>query len=170
MGSDLSEVEHLAGRQQITDITRFSERTPGACFIVIREYECCDELCRPNPLGQLPVADETIYFVSEPLCLALNEFQTGHTPSKDAIFDIQPREEIRNLHYWLYHHQKALNRFASVFGKDCPDLACFGSYVESSKHDEYGEVSDLIRHGKITMACLRYLFVSFLSTFILDLC
>jgi len=160
--SDTSEFKHLAGRKEITDITRFVERTPGICFVPIREYRCCYLTNRTETAERPPIEDETIYLVDEALCLALVDFQEeAMTPGDPIIWpEIKPHQELRNLQYWLYYRQDSLKSFLMKrAGKSQPVLACFQSYMQESKRDEYREVAEMQKEGKVTRRHIRYLFV-----------
>jgi len=162
-GSDDNDTAHLAGRSEIKEIRRFADRTPGICFIAIREYLCCSSSLQPNPLGQLTVMGEVIYVASPLLSLGITKLeQENVVPGVPLNWHaLAEHTEIKNIQYWLFSHREQLATFvAKLEGDLLTTMACFERYMLESKLHEYEEVTRLHEAGITTREGLRYLLVS----------
>lgn len=166
VGSDDNDVKHLAGRSEINDIRRFADRTPGLCFIAIREYRCCISGYGPNPLGQHTVMTESIYIVSDLLSTGIIMLeQDAASPDVPLNWsEVVAHSEIRNLQYWLFAHMGELATLVeNLDGELQATMACFERYILKSKLKEFTEVIRLHEEGKTSRGGLRYLLVSLTS-------
>lgn len=163
VGSDNNEIGHLAGRNEIKEIRRFADRTPGLCFIAIREYRCCSSNLLPNPLGQRTVMGEVIYVASPLLSFGITALERENAvPGVPLNWpEVVPHTELRNLQYWLFSHREQLATFVGKLEGDLLiTMACFEHYMLQSKFHEYEEVARLHEAGNTTREGLRYLLVS----------
>jgi len=168
-GSDDNDTAHLAGRREIKEIRRFADRTPGICFIAIREYLCCSSL-QPNPLGQRTVMGEVIYVVSPLLSLGITTLERENgVPGVPLNWpELSEHTEIKNIQYWLFSHREQLATFVEKLEGDLmATMACFSHYMLKSKFHEYEEVTRLHEASITTREGLRYLLVSVPKDFML---
>jgi len=155
-------IDHLSGRNEITEIKRFAERTPGLCFIVVFEYQCCHGKKHANPVGQSTVMDESIYIVSESLARTLMAFQRMQANVDNVLVwpEITPHNELQNMHRWLFSKYQQLAGFGKDLDSDDQAVwTCFLSYFKT-KHQEYLDASVLHQHGSTTRDSFKYLLVS----------
>ncbi|KAK4446732.1 hypothetical protein QBC34DRAFT_411241 [Podospora aff. communis PSN243] len=154
-------IDHLSGRKEITEIRRFAERSPGVCFIVIYEYQCCHGPQNANPIGQSVVMDESIYIVSDVLAELLMGFQKTQTADDDHLSwpEIAPHREIRHMHLWLYSKHQHLAGFSEGLESDGQAVwACMLSYTKTKQQD-YLDASALHKLGKTSRRFLKHLLV-----------
>ncbi|KAK1753318.1 P-loop containing nucleoside triphosphate hydrolase protein [Echria macrotheca] len=162
VSTDATEFGHLAGRNEITDVMRYIERTPAICLTAVRIYRCCYHPSQNADPLRRPSADDEAMLISEPLCQAIAAFEAHIIPRGEAPIwsKIKPNQEVHNFYYWLYPRLSSLASFARQrAGEDQEELNCFLSYVQQSKVDEYKEVTRLLGEGKMTRKFFKYLYI-----------
>lgn len=167
---------HLMASSPINNFELYLERNKEIIFIVYRDYRCCHRPVMDPPEAQGEVGrgiDASLLLQSEQISLIAPELKAALADIADVALQgiphpaferasaAQEGDAIRYPYIWYFHRRPEIQE---EFDELPPTaelyVGCFRKYIEDRMTEEWANVEELLKKGRISAEYMEYLIVS----------